>query len=117
MKSLVILIVASLVSMSLPAYAEICTDAWEYKIVNLDDPKALLKRAKKRSDAATALRNSLNELGSQGWELMSAHQVVEYQDVPPPVEGGRARAVASDWVYRLDPAVALLKRKQTTCAK
>jgi len=116
MRYLMPVILVTSMFLSIDVSAQTCTDKWKYKVVNLEDPEALIKKARKKNDAAKALKNALNALGDKGWELLSSHSVVEIQELPyidpsdeePPSSLG-------DWVYRLDPLVALFKRRTTTC--
>lgn len=98
------------------AVAQTCSETFEYKLVNLDSADALLKRSKTKSSAAVEFTDVLNRLGSSGWELSSAHRVVEYQEIPVPQSDGK-EPIAGEWVYQLDPAVVLLKRKRTECTE
>jgi len=111
--------IAFTLALSTPSvYAETCTDKWKYRIVNLDDPQSLIKRAKKKTDAVKALKNALNQFGDNGWQLVSNHSVVEYEEFTnlalEPAEAG-AKLPSGDWVYRLDPTIALFQRRTTTC--
>ncbi len=111
------LLFASLL-MANAASAQTCTETWDYRIVNLEDPEALTRTARRRSDAARGLNDALNALGGRGWELMSNHEVVESQLLPPPGLSTEQRAAFnSDWTYHLKPQTALFKRKREECVE
>ena len=89
--------------------AQVCTDGWEYRIVNLDDVDTLRVQKSEQASATQGLEAILNRLGRSGWEVMSNHElkVTNYTDLNGPTR----------WVAELVPSSVLLRRAKSWCSE
>ena len=89
-----------------PAFAENC---WEYKVIDTTANEKLTITADKRNTARKGLRDNLNRLGQNKWDLVSQHEIRVVNLPVPEHEGSGNR-----WHAELIPSVALFKRP-TAC--